>query len=222
MTPNKKTSMRACIVAGLGLAMSTIASAQVNLLTNGDFENVNSTGSWSFPINGGWTGTTNAITWADQPSGLDGPWLEGENLVNIIASGQGTYAGYIWNSQNSLNKANQTVATTNGVSYTLTGLLGNAEKTSTINNPNGAIAAVFVNGAAVATKQEGEWGTFSHTFTATASTIVSYGFSQNDDGSMFVVVDDFKLVETASIPEPTSTLLVGMGSLALFLRRKRA
>ena len=207
------------------LALATSATAQVNLLVNGNFEDVGAGTSWSRPINSGWTSNSNfgktALFWADQPSGLDGPWLEAENLQNITAAGEGIHAGYIWDNNAGLTRVSQSVTLVSGTSYTLTGLLGNPERTSSINNPNGAIASVFIDGIAVASELEGDWSNFSHTFTATGtSAVISYGLSQSDNASQFVVVDNLVLAE--SVPEPSSTLLLGLGSLGLIVRRKRA
>jgi len=215
------------LTAGITLAIAGTASAQVNLLTNGNFEDVAATGgqTWDRTINSGWTSNSNfgktALFWANQPSGLDGPWLEGENLTGITGASEGVHAGYIWDNNSGLTRVSQSVSLVNGTSYTLTGLLGNPEKTGSINNPNGAIASVFIDGVAVASELEGEWSNFSHTFVAGSnSAVVSYGLSQSDNASQFVVVDNLVLSET--VPEPSSAILLGLGSLGLLVRRKRA
>ena len=46
--------------------------------------------------------------------------------------------------------------------------------------------------------------------------------SGNFDGSTFTVSLDSAIVAVEGVPEPTSSALLGLGGLALMLRRKRA
>ncbi len=211
------------LLSSLATALVAVntATAQVNLLVNASFEDIVASSGALKQHNSGWTGSGGfAGEWAGTAT-FTGGWLENnENLTNITTAAHLDHFGlYI---SNSAGTVTQSVSTVIGQSYTISGLLGNAESNSNLAG-NGATAAVLVGGVAVATQSEGQWGSFTHTFTAAATTTaIAYGATVGDDSpnpSVFVVVDNLNLTK---VPEPSSAVLLGLGVLGLIVRRKRA
>jgi len=204
-----------------------------NLLVNGDFEDY-TLAVKSETVSGvpGW-GTVNAITGAVTANSYTAAWVAGtlkftggwmdsqESLPGVLAA----LGGANYGTRNSTYAVSpltfQDVVTVAGTSYNLSGLLANAEKAGALNSaPAGAIASVLVDGVAVVNQYEGQWTNFSYTFTAASnSTRISFGITQSDLGTNWMGVDDLSLI--AVVPEPSSTLLLGLGSLGLFVRRNR-
>lgn len=210
------------------LLCSGSAYAQ-NLLSDGSFEALTLSGSSGYAPSVSWktldvnTGTVFDGVFVGKVSfgttAFTGGWLDAiEDLPGVQAAMDGNNFHY--------NSADhffcfQDVVTVSGSSYTLTGLLGNGEIAAGQNGTLGAIAAVFVDGVAAVSHLEGDWSNFSHTFTAaTNSTRISFGFVQGDGpASQVMGVDNLSLV--ASVPEPSSALLLALGSLGLIARRRR-
>ncbi len=220
----KQTNKYIGISLAVTLAAASSATAQ-NLLVNGDFEDsTDVSGSWFEVINSGWKldpGTTDgrAMSWTGRGTQLQ----NNEGLTGILSvPGLGQFAGMSVSFSPATEEYYQMVPTVIGQEYSLSGLIGNAESAAKVTpQPNTAVAAIFVDGVAVVTEEEADWHIFSYNFkAANTSTKISYGFTQADGtGSQDMIVDNMSLT---AVPEPSSALLLGLGSLGLMVRRKRA
>jgi hypothetical protein len=202
--------------------------AQANLLTNGSFENTNSTfvgdgnsvqvllsGSTVIP---GWTMT----------NGVPTAWLKNGNPYAISASnGQffldltsyansGTYGG-----------VTQTFATTAGVAYALTFDLGYGGNSSGFGGPVsvGVTAAgssgTFTSGSG--SPNPAVWNTKTFNFTATSSTTQLTITGLSTAGGFYIGLDnaDVEVATVGAVPEPSTIYLLGTVLVALAFLRNR-
>ena len=178
-------------------------SAQANDLSNGGFESNNlggneygygySAADWSAPL----LITSGSGAWG-VPSATAGTF----NLGNFVAGIQ----------QNQVLTSD--FAFVAGQSYTLTwddaGRAGYANQTYTV-SAGGTTFADFgtVSGQA--------WGEHTETFTATSNGALSFAGHDAVDGTTFI--DN---VSVSAVPEPTSLMLMALGTLGLLAWRRRA
>lgn len=206
------------------LAASTMITNAQNLLINGDFEDIGDGPGVYHGLNI-WKGdlrTPTAGKWAEDAT-FNGGWLRDiESLDEIFTNNETQGISFASLAAGRNNITYQDVVTVAGQQYSISGFIGNAEGRGNINNPFGAIAAVFVDNAPIFTVLEGEWGSFNHNFTASnaGTTRISIGFTQTDPLSSFMIADDFKLI-SVPIPEPSSSILMMLGFSGLLLRRSR-
>jgi|GEM_PF-6599821 len=176
------------------------------------------------PNPSGWSGNQFDALWSGPNLAYHAGHLP--NTAGFLAAADGEdYAYHARTRHNTF----QNVATVVGDTYELCGLLANPEDPDIpglINNPNGAIAAVYVDGQAVVTVGEYEWEEFCYTFTATStSTEISFGLLQEDSGgpsadTSYLIIDNLSL--TAVVPEPSTALFSAAGLMACAFRRKRS
>jgi len=215
-----------------GLAINSTVSAQ-NLITNGDFES--GVAGWSNPVNNGFGTFFDKVfnnIWATSGVGGESPWMADEGITGL-PSGKGFRGGVVQNA----DKTHQTVTTVVGQTYNLTGLIVNPEPPQFVTNAG--FASYFVDGVAISGSTdvnglhigvlESEWEITDYTFIATStSTQIGFGLIDWDYASngtqitsSYIVADNISLTAVA-VPEPSSTLLLGLGALGMIARRKRA
>lgn len=221
--------MRSVKIIGLAaagaLALSAgSASAAVNLLTNGSFEDTGTAvqqgwggytygAGYSLPLPG-WTvddGSVDITVNAPSPSGLWGPAADGVNSLDINGWNAGTIS--------------QTVTTTPGATY----LVSFFYSRNAAGAPDPATAEVSAGGVTldVSAANDGSfggpfamlWKPAHFTFTGTGSDTLTLKATVDGNGGVFF--DGVSV--TGSVPEPASWALMigGFGLAGVALRRRR-
>ncbi len=181
-------------LTGLAIMLALVlgsTGARADLIVNGGFETGDFSG-WTLTGNTGFTGVTGS------------PYAHSGNY--------GAYLGPV----GSLGYLSQDIATDPGCDYDLSFWLRNDGGT-----PN-AFQALIDNGVAYAfvNRDAFDWVNISLLFTATGSTTnIAFGYQQNP---AYFGLDDISVVMSDTcVPEPASLTLLGLGGLALAVRRLR-
>ncbi len=193
------------------IALAAISgSAFAQTIVNASFENPSSSSTAERSVGSnyftGWTdGGTGSYQNVINFSGL--PAADGNQWIDLARTGQPSIE--------------QDFATTAGQRYTITfdrGVWGNGStKTNSIRVEVGNLDTIDV---ATATDPGMNWVTNSHDFIAAGtSTNLKFTFESQDSGGL-AGLDNIRIT-AAPVPEPSSAALLGLGGLALILRRRK-
>jgi hypothetical protein len=235
---NLKT--RLCISAVLSALAGGSAIAGTNLVTNGDFANiggvwVNNTGLGSDD----WqtSGATAIPGWTNVPGAENEFWVTSPNSYNLSAA-PGNGSSYFVDLTGQANNKpygglEQTIATTAGVTYTLSFDLG----ASTEWNGSGLSAAALTASAGATSKPFSfaptawnQWQAESLTFTATGSSTTIEFLANSTYTSEYVGLDNVSVTQNVTTVNSTpeidpasamSALTLLLGSAAILRGRRR-
>lgn len=203
----------AALLAIAGFAIAGQASATVNLVVNGSFENAPGLGlnSWTVYAGSslpGWTSTSGAGI--EVQSGVAGQAADGHNLVEL-------------DSHNNSNMW-QDIATVVGATYEWS-----FEYSARPNQPSKTtgISYYFGNNRAVNLAQKGKsdtnWLEVNGTFVADSAFTRVYFEATGDNDSLGGYIDNVVVTgpQVAAVPEPETYAMLGLGLLAVGIARRR-
>ncbi len=202
----------AAVLAIAGFAFAGQASATVNLVVNGSFENAPGLGVNTWKVYGGsslpgWTSTTGAGI--EVQSGVAGQAADGRNLVEL-------------DSHNNSNMW-QDIATIVGhqyeFSFAYTGRPNVAIDSNRIGYSFGDVAGqIAAKGYNQTVWNYQPFETFVATSTTTRLSFWALGKSDSLGG----YIDDVSVIDvTAPVPEPETYAMLGLGLLAVGVARRR-
>ncbi|WP_235203408.1 PEP-CTERM sorting domain-containing protein [Sulfuriroseicoccus oceanibius] len=221
-------NMKATLSAtALALTLATSAHAATIALTDASLEAPLS-GTNGDPLSGWWSFNSGAVGQAITVS--SGFWT--------IANNDGDKAMYIANDASGIDSVYQSVTLEAGITYRLTAAVAQSANVSK-NDANVALA-FFNQGFSVleaqnnfvVANQSGSFVDYFVEFTPdttgiyqvglrNAGAIIGTGTSSSANGESTVFFDNVRLESLNAVPEPSSTALLGLGSLALILRRRK-
>jgi hypothetical protein len=186
------------------LALFTLCgtSAQANLIVNGSFENLPSplaNGTWTtYTAITGWTASVGSI---EVRNNVEGVAQDGNIFVELDSYGNSTMYS-------------QTVTTVAGSAYTLSYWFApRLNVASTSNGIQLLFNNVAIDDVTGFSNLNNAWSLRSFTVIGTGSDVITFaaiGTSDSYGGSI-----DNVSMETASVPEPTTMLLLGLGLIGL-------
>lgn len=202
----------AALLAIAGFAIAGQASATVNLVVNGSFENAPGLGlnSWTVYAGSslpGWTSTSGAGI--EVQSGVAGQAADGHNLVEL-------------DSHNNSNMW-QDIATVAGHEYEFSFAYSGRPGVSAASNRVGYSFGDIVGSITAKGSSATVWNyqPFA-TFVATASTTRLSFWAMGNSDSLGGYVDDVSVTDlTAPVPEPETYAMLGLGLLAVGIARRR-
>lgn len=186
------------------LALTFSHNSNANLIVNGGFEeNTISAGSWKFFSSdkvSGWEGD-NIEIW-NSHSGVKAP--EGNQHIELNAHPF----------QNSIFSIFQDIQTNIGSLYELS-----FQYSARQNSNESFYVSISGNQILVDDHIKGSWKTFTNIFTATNTTTRIEFFSSNNS-TYGNFIDNVKVTGISTVPESNSALLLLLGMIALFAKRK--
>jgi choice-of-anchor C domain-containing protein len=205
------------------LLIGMAGAASANLITNGGFEDTNETHSGNgfdtlfAPNNAieGWAVTSGSIDW------INTHWQASEGTKSIDLAGN--QVGQILGTQFATR-----IGTVYDVSFDVAGNPDNASSgttkygvSSTVNGSGTHNTNLFSFDTVGATRANMGWTTMSYSFTA-SDFVTSLQFQATSGAAWGVALDNVIVTESASVAEPATLSLFGLGLMGLgFARRSR-
>jgi hypothetical protein len=233
----KLMNMRALTLGTIFFFVSIAAAQASNLVYNGDFDNignvwVNNTGLGSDDLQT--SGATNIPGWTNVTGAVNEFWFYGPSNGYTLTASPGNGSVYAVDLTGQANNKpyggiEQNIATTPGVKYMLTFDLGSSTEW---NGPGNAAAALTASarGSVLDASQLftlvptglNNWQSESLTFTADSSVTTIEFLADSDYTSQYTGLDNVSVSpQAATVPEPTTILLLGSSLFALVgFRRK--
>ena len=230
-------NMRALTLGTIFFFVSIAAAQASNLVYNGDFDNignvwVNNTGLGSDDLQT--SGATNIPGWTNVTGAVNEFWFYGPSNGYTLTASPGNGSVYAVDLTGQANNKpyggiEQNIATTPGVKYMLTFDLGSSTEW---NGPGNAAAALTASarGSVLDASQLftlvptglNNWQSESLTFTADSSVTTIEFLADSDYTSQYTGLDNVSVSpQAATVPEPTTILLLGSSLFALVgFRRK--
>jgi hypothetical protein len=232
-----RRSLTAAAFAG-GLALIATEAGAANLVSNGDFANIDGTWTDNTGLGSNDFLTPGAVAipgWSNVPGFANEFWVTSPNGYGLTAS-PGNGSSFFVDLTGQANSQpfgglEQTISTTAGVKYTLTFALGSATTWNSGPDAGSALTASATGTSLLASKlfaagaptSANEWQTETLSFTAdSASTTIEFLGDSANVASKYIGLDDVSVSSTVPEASTWAMMLVGFAGVGFLAAHRRA